>query len=366
MAILYRTLSPLTIGGMEARLTVYGNGNRLRVELEPYAPVSTTVYGSGLEVTFTYNGESVPVSAATFTRPLNVLFDRCGGVQEIQMTSSAGIVYRDIPAETHTIRWSGDGSVPAPTVTVLPYPGLMRGKTSKISWAITGVPEGYTAYTVGIWYYYAPEVQIDPVYTRYSLLSERFETCVWEHRISNLDIGQVLYYRIAVAFYRNAGDAEEDYVAYAEIDSPAYVCSGSLIYTLAPYHLQCGSILKNRPILLQWEFPSLATEVGGIDIDYAVNGSSTWNSLYSAAGVHTSYPYTVTKNWKTIAFRVRSYSTRSKYEMSECIYTGWLPIGASNAYIGRQGTPVPASMLQIGTKTGPAMLHVGKFRNSGN
>jgi len=171
MAILFRTLSELKIGSMEARLTLYGNGTRLRAELEPYDPVSSTVYSSGVQVTFTYGEETVTVSDTVFDKPLNAIFEFREGIQSLNISSQAGISYKGTSAGSHTLVWKGDGSVPAPVISLLPYPGFLEGQHSRISWTVDGVPEGYTACTVGIWLYHTASAGMAPVYTRSCLLS---------------------------------------------------------------------------------------------------------------------------------------------------------------------------------------------------
>lgn len=361
MAILFRTLTELNIGGMEARLTLYGNGKRLRAELEPYAPVSSTVYTSGAEVTFTYNGESVTVSSAAFDKPLNALFDFRGGVQSLKISSPAGIFYRGTTAQTHTVSWKGNGSIPAPVMSLLPYPGLLKGQMSRISWEVEGVPEGYTACTVGIWMYHTASVGVRPVYTRSCLLSpdERTQTMVFEHFPEDVEYKHGLYYRIGVALYEEGEEDPGNYVAYAEMDTPVYVCSGSLIYTLAPYDFRCGMILKNRPFTFRWNYPTQATQVAGVEIAYAVNGIESWYSLGRFSGAITSYSWTVPKDCHSIAFRVCTYSTRSKYEQSYPLYSEWHTVDATNMYVGRNGRAVPAVMVQVGQKKGRAILYVG-------
>lgn len=361
MAILFRTLTELTIGGMEARLTVYGNGKRLRAELEPNAPVSSTVYTSAVAVTLTYGSESVAVSEPTFTKPLNALFNFRDGVQSLTISSPAGISYEGRSAQTHTISWKGDGSVPAPVISLLPYPGFLKGQDSRVSWTVTGVPDGYTAYTVGIWLYHTSNADMEPVYTRSCQLTPdgRTEQTSFTHPVDNADDGHGIYYRIAVALYENGEESAGNYAAYAEIDTPVFVCSGKLIYMLAPYNIQCGTILRNRPFTFRWEFPTQATEVRGVRIAYAVNGQKTWYNLAVIEEPITSYTYTITQDWDSIAFRIQTYSTRSKYEQSNPVYSEWYPIDATNAHVGRNGKAVPAKMIRIGQKSGSAVLYIG-------
>ena len=361
MAILFRTLTELKIGGMEARLTVYGNGKRLRAELEPYDPVSSTMYTSAVAVTFTYDGESAAVSEPAFAKPLNVLFSFREGVQSLTVSSAAGISYEGRSAQTHTITWKGDDSVPAPVISLLPYPGFLKGQNSRVSWTVDGIPEGYTAYTVGVWLHYTTNADMEPVYTRSCLLTPdgRTEQMSFSHSMEDADDGHGIYYRIAVALYETGEESSGNYAAYAEIETPVFVCSGSLIYTLSPYHIQCGIILKNRPFTLQWKFPTQATEVRGVRITYAVNGQRTWYSLAVIEKPITSYTYTVTQDWDSIAFCIQTYSTRSKYERSNPVYSEWYTIDAANACVGRNGKAVPAKMIQIGQKSGSAVLHIG-------
>jgi len=361
MAILFRTLTELHIGGMEARLTLYGNGKRLRAELEPYDPVSSAVYSSGMEVTFRYGSESVTVSEPAFRKPLSALFDFQDGVQSLTVSAAAGISYEGTSAQTCTFSWKGDGSVPAPVISLLPYPGFLKGQNSRVSWTVDGIPDGYTACTVGIWLHHSLSAEISPVYTRSCLLSpaERTEQTFFEHIIDGAAEGHGIYYRIAVALYENGEELAENYVAYTEIETPAYICSGSIIYTLAPYNIQCGPVLKKRPFTIRWEYPTQATQIGGVEIAYAVNGQSSWNSLGRFTGPITSYTYTVTGDWNRIAFRIRVYSNRSRYELSRPLYSGWYTVDATNAYVGQNGKAVPVTLVQIGQKTAGAVLHIG-------
>jgi len=361
MAILFRTLTELKLGDMEARLTVYGDGKRLRAELEPYDAVSSAVYTSGAEVTFTYGGESVTVSSAAFQKSLNALFDFRDGVQSLSVSSPSGISYKGVSAQTHAVSWKGDGSVPAPAIRLLPYAGFLAGQPSRIAWNVTEIPDGYTARTVGIWLYHTASAGSAPVFSRSCLLTPETWTAntFFEHTIDGAVSGYGIYYRIAVALYEKGEEDAERYAAYAEIDTPLYVCSGDSIYTLAPYGIRCGMVLKNRTFTFRWEYPTLATEVGGIEIAYAINGESRWYSLARVTDPITSYTYTVTQDWSSIAFRLRAYSTRSRYELSSGVFSEWIPVNATNAYVGRNGKAVPAAMVQVGQKSGSAVLYVG-------
>lgn len=289
------------------------------------------------------------------------MFDFQCGVQSLTISSTAEISYEGTSANTRTISWKGDGGVPAPVVSFLPYPGFLYGQLSRISWNVEGVPEGYTACTVGIWLQYTSNAGIKPTYTRSCLLTpdERTEQTFFEHIVDSAEEGHGIYYRVAVALYENGEESVENYVAYTEMDTPAYVCSGSIIYTLAPHNIQCGMILKNRPFTIRWEYPSQATQVRGVEIAYAINGENNWYSLGRVSEPITSYTYTVTQDWDSIAFRVRAYSTRSKYELSYPVYSEWCRVGATNAYVGQNGKAVPAAMVQVGQKTGSAVLYVG-------
>ena len=359
MAILFRTVSSLTIGTMEARLTVYGSGSRLRVELEPYDPSVKTVYPSGITVTVTYGSQSEILQKTPFDKPVNALFDSVDGVQSIRLSSSAGITYRGTTAENLTISWKGDGSVPAPAVSVSSCSGFVIDNPVTLSWRIEGVPEGYTAYTVGLWLYYATSSGTEPNYVRSSLLTERTRETEFSHTFNGAAKDHVIRYRIAVALYKNAADAVDDYVAYTETDSSSYVYADEGLYRIPPCNLQYGNIMKKRKFTITWDFPELATEVGGVYLDYAVNGEKNWNTIYSSTTPVKSYTCTITKNWTSIAFRIHAYSTRSRYEQSPYQYGQWVPIGTSNLFVGRNGKPVPASMIQIGQKTGSIVLQNG-------
>lgn len=360
MAIVFRTISDLIIDGMEARLTVYCSGDYLKVQIEPYNSATTTAYTADLQVTVTYNGVSRTLSASPFTEKVSALFDFMRDVREVQLSAST-VSYDGVSASSRTFAWKGDGTVAAPNLSISYYSGLMLGLASRIEWEISGVPDGYTASTVGVWFYYAAATKAVPEYTRTAVVSQRTSQTAFEHTISELASKNVVFYRIAVALYENAGDAAEDYVAYAEIDSPSYVCTGETIYTLAPCNLHYPSIItKGRTFTISWELLDAATGTAGVELQYSYNERNVWYDVCTLTDPSiTSYPYTVTSDWTSVAFRICSYSTRSKYETSNYSYGKWSKIGGSNVYVGRDGAPVPASAVQVGAAAASAVLSVG-------
>lgn len=364
MAILFRTISDLTIDGMEARLTVYRGGDRLKVEIEPYNSATTTAYTGALQAAVTYNGVSRTFAASPFTEKVSAMFDYSADVRKLTLAASA-VSYRGTSAESCTITWKGDGTIAAPEVEISYFSGLMYGSASRIEWTADGgsIPDGYTVNTVGVWFHYAEASKVAPDYTRTAVVSGRTSVMAFEHTISPLEANNVVFYRIAVALYENPGDADEDYVAYAEIDSPAYVCSGDDVYTLAPHSLRYPStVAKGRAFTIRWELLDAATSTAGLELQYSYNGRNVWYDVCTLTDVSLrSYSYTVAADstWTSVAFRIRSYSTRSKYETSNYSYGKWSAVGGSNIYVGRDGTPVPASAVQVGTSAASAAVSVG-------
>ena len=362
MAILFRNISDLTIGGMTARLTVYsGSKDLIRVEIAPYAASSSAVYSGTLNVDVTYNGETKNLTTAPFTKTVSAVFRSVGWTQTIAVSSGAAIVYGGNAVSPLTVSWKGDGSVPVPELELTYSTGLRVGMSSRIEWAVKDVPEGYRAYTIGVWYHFAPKTQIAPAYTRTCVIDRKTLDFCYDHNISGLEEKNVVFYRIAVGLYpENGADpaARDDYVLYLELDTPAYVCSGSTVYTIAPYALRWSGPKKNRVVTLTWETFPWATETKGFILHYTTSGD-TWYQLFWNTCASKSYSFAVPQGTSKIAFRICSYSTRSKYEQSGYTYTPWIPVGGSNIYVGHGGSIVPAAEVHIGSAAANASLNVG-------
>ncbi len=362
MAILFRTTSDFTIGGMTARLTVYSGSGRLRVEIEPYHSTTSASYTGALSVTVAYNGESETLSADPFTAPVSAVFAHRESVKSLTLSSADLISYNGVSSASCAISWKGDGTVPVPELKISYYSGLLSGQSSHIEWQADGVPEGYTAYTLGMWLCFASSNGLDPTYTRSTLVDAKTVDRAFTHTISGLEEKNQVFYRIAVGLYEaasaeNAG--REEYAAYAEIDSPVYVCSGDAIDTLAPCNLRYSGVQKNRAFTVTWDLLPTAIETGGFRIQYTYNGGTSWNTIYQGAIASNSYSFTVTQDWPGIAFRICSYSEQSKYRTSAYVYGKWVEIGVSNVYVGHNGNIVPAAAVQVGSKHADAVLHVG-------
>jgi len=362
MAILFRSTSDFTVGGMEARLTVYsGENNRIRVEIAPYPAVMTTSYTGSLDVTVTYNGETKTLSAHPFTRSVSAIFTGVYWKKSITLSSSAGIVYNGTSSSALTVSWKGDGSIPAPALGISYYSGLRNGRTSRIQWTVSGVPEGYRAYTLGVWYCFAPVTQIEPEYTRICAVGEKSAAFELSHTIADLAEKNVVFYRIAVGLYpedtaETAG--RDDYERYLEIDSPAYVCSDTSLYRLAPCDLRCSTPGRDRVINITWKTLSAATETEGFYLQYSFNDSE-WVTLFWEKCASKSWQFTLPEGESRVAFRLRAYSSRSIYEYSECVYSPWIEAGRTNVYVGHSGSIVPAAAVYLGSAEANAVLTVG-------
>ncbi len=361
MAILFRNTAGLTVGGMTARLTVYYTDGYLRTELAPDAEVSTTVYTGTLNVTVTYNGTNKNLASAPFTKAVSAVFPAADGQKSLVLSSAAGIVYGGTASSSITISWKGDGSLPVPSLEISYASGLLVNHGAGIRWQVDGVPEGYLAYTLGVWMYHAPRTGIAPAYTRSCLIDRKSTDFALEHTISGLAEKNCVFYRIAVGLYRaNGADfaGRDDYELYLETDSPVYVCSGDSVYTIAPYDLRYSGIRRNRVVNVSWKVLPAAVQTEGFRLEYTYD-NSTWYMLFWNTCPSNSYSFTLPEGKTKIAFRMFSYSTRSKYEQSEYLYGPWLEAGRSNVYVGHNGSVVPAAEVHIGSAAANAALNVG-------
>lgn len=214
-----------------------------------------------------------------------------------------------------------------PTVTITSFSGLMYGTSQTVEWSIENVPAGYTAYTIGMWYYYAEASEVAPDYTENVIWeNEKRTDTSYTHTIDSLETNNVIYYKIAVALYKSADDAVEDYVAYTELESPEYVCSGDDAYTLAPYNTRCT--VTDGVATIEWNLLSAAIYTAGISIQYSYNERNVWYDIATLTDTSvTSYQYDISgQTWTSVAFRVRTYSTRSKYETSNYDYSEWISL----------------------------------------
>ncbi len=350
MAILFRTISTLTVDGMEARLTVYRGEDRLRVELEPYNSAATVAYTSALQATVTYNGRTETLTASPFTKNVSALFPYSENIRQVTL-SAASVSYHGTTSSSVTIPWKGNGTVPPPTLAISYASGVIIDQPARVEWTVSDVPAGYTASTVGVWMYFAAGNGMFPAYNRSVLVSGKSDITAYEHT-PTLAEQNVLYYRIAVGVYASREDATEDYVAYAEIDTPAYICSGTTLYTLSACNVRYPSaVAKGCPITIRWELLPTATKTGKVLLQYSYNQRNIWYDICTISDLSIrSYQYTVTQDWTSIGFRVIAVSTRNSYERGLPAYGGkWAEIGKSNVYVGRDGVPVLASLVQVGS-----------------
>lgn len=361
MAILFRNTADLTIGGMTARLTVYFLDGRLRAELTPDDPQTATVYTGALDVTVTYNGTVRQLSANPFTKAVSAVFKAAEGQKSLMLSSAAEIVYGGTASSSLTVSWKGDGSLAPPALGISYASGLRLDHSSRIEWNVDGVPEGYLACTLGVWMYRTLRMALEADYTRSCLIDRKCMDSGLEHSISDLEKRQAVYYRIAVGLYRADGAeyaGRDDYELYLEIETPVYVCSGSDVYTLAPHDFRCSGVLRNRVVNLTWKVLPDAVETGGFRVDYTY-ATGNWTQLFWSACPSNSYSFSVPEGITKIAFRILSYSTRSRNEQSEYLYGPWLEIGQSNVYVGYGGSIVPASEIRVGSGTADLVLNVG-------
>ncbi|MGN1346539.1 MAG: hypothetical protein ACI4V1_07115, partial [Eubacteriales bacterium] len=252
MAIVFRNLTDLTVNGMTARLTVSAAGGKLKVTLEPYNSATTTAYTKGAQVEVTYNGEGQTLVSSPFTSAVTAVFVQAAEVKSLTLSSASTLTYEGTSSTSLTISWKGDGSVAAPALSIASYSGLMIGQASRIVWQFDDVPEGYFVRTVGLWFHYAESTGRAPSYTRTAIFTEKRLDTVYEHTVADLETNNVIFYRIAAAVYESDADALNDYVAYTEIDSSPYVCSGDSVYTLAPVNLRYRPV-RNVPFTIRWE-----------------------------------------------------------------------------------------------------------------
>lgn len=361
MAILFRNTADLLVGGMKTRLTVYSHEGRLRAELIPDPDQATEVYTGALDVTVTYNGVSKRLTAAPFTKAVSAVFPEIAGQKSLSLTAAAGFVYGGAPYASVTIAWKGDGSLTGPVLRITSFSGLRLENTSRVAWTADGVPEGYIAYTLGVWMYFAPRSKIVTDYRRSCLIGQKSTDFSLEHTIDGLEEKNTVFYRIAVGLYR-AGSADsagrDDYEYYLEIDTPVHVCSGGDIYTLAPCGLHYALSRRNRVVNITWSTVEAASATKGYRLDYSCDGSS-WTQIFWDSCPSASSSFTVPAGAEKIAFRILSYSDRSKYEQSTLLYGPWLELGQSNVYVGYHGGVVPAAEIHIGSAAANAVLNVG-------
>jgi hypothetical protein len=361
MPILFRNTAVLTIGGMETRLTVYVQDELLRVELTPYSSNPLEAYTGTLSAAVTYGAQAKQLAASPFTKTVSAVFDEDRAQKSITLSSSSAIVYDGKASAPLTVSWKGDGTLAVPSARITYASGLLIGAPSGVRWTVDGIPEGYAVRTLGVWMYRAPRSQIEPQYTRSCLLDRKSADFSLEHTLSDLAERNILFYRIALGLYP-AGSADsagrDDYELYFELDSPPYVCTGDLVYTLAPYNFRCSGVRRNRVVNLTWETLPTALQTQGFRLDVTFDGG-TWHRLFWDVCTSKSYSYAIPQGQRKVAFRLCAYSTRSKYELSSDIYTPWVEVGTSNVYVGYHGSAVPAAEVHIGSLAASAALSVG-------
>ena len=361
MSILFRNTAVLTIGGMETRLTVYFQDGLLRVELAPYSSNPSEAYTGTLSAAVTYGGVSKQLAASPFKKAVSAVFSADKTQKSITLSSPSAVVYDGMAFAPLTVSWNGDGTLAVPSARISYASGLLIGSLLQLRWEADGVPEGYAVRTLGIWMYCAPKAQIEPKYTRSCLLDRKSANFSLEHTIDDLEEKNVLFYRIALGLYP-AGSADfagrDGYELYFEIDSPAYVCSGQQVYTLAPCNFRCSGVRRNRVVNLTWETLPTALHTEGFRMDVTYDGS-TWYRLFLDKCPSMSYSFAIPQGQKKAAFRLCAYSSRSKYETSGDIYTPWITIGNSNVYVGYHGSAVPAAEVHVCSAAASAALSVG-------
>lgn len=360
MAILFRNTAVLTIGGMEARLTVYSGSGRIRVELAPFSSSVKTVYTGSLHAAVNYGGTEKTLTGSPFTQPVSAVFRGTDGEKSLTLTSEE-IVYDGKASSSVTVSWKGDGTLEGPVLRISHATGLRAGMSSQIDWTVDGVPEGYRAFTVGVWMYRAPNTMAAPSYTRSCPVDRKSTEFSLVQTLSDLETGNIVFYRIAVGLYRADGAdsaGRDEYELYLETDSPSYVCSGDTVYTLAPYDLRCSGLRRNRTVTVTWKTLPDATGTEGFRLEYS-RDAGDWTELFWSAWESKSYSFAVPEDCDRMIFRILAYSVRSKYEQSKYVYTPWIEIGDSNLYVGHNGNPVPAAEIYVGSASASALLHIG-------
>ena len=361
MPILFRNTAVLTIGGMETRLSVYVQDGLLRVELSPYGSNPSEAYTGTLSAAVTYGAQAKQLAASPFTKAVSAVFTEDKAQRSITLSSSSAIVYDGKTSAPLTVSWNGDGTLAVPSARISYASGLLIGAPSEIRWTADGIPEGYAVRTLGVWMYRAPKTQIEPQYTRSCLQDQKSAEFSLVHTLSDLAEKNILFYRIALGLYpaESADSAErDDYELYFELDSPPYVCTEDVAYTLAPCNFRCSGVRRNRVVNLTWETLPTAIYTKGFRLEVTYNGS-TWTRLFFDVCPSMSYSFAVPQDKKRVAFRLFSFSTRSKYEGSREIHTPWIEIGKSNVYVGCHGGVVPAAEVHVGSAAAIAALSVG-------
>ncbi len=356
MNILFRTTADLSIDGMLAQLTVYRNGGELIVEILPYNSQPAD-YTFGVAVAVSYNGVSKELSSSPFVEKMRAVFEYQDSVRTITVASDASIVYDSVTANSHAIAWKGDGTVSAPTLAVTSYSGFVTGATLLLEWRITDAASGYYARTIGIWYYYSSTQTVKP--TRYTAMNEKTSNMYYSHTLSGTAKNNTICYKVAVALYENESDERDDYVAYAELMSPVYTCSGSSFYAYAPINLSYSYPVLNKPIQVSWELmdnsPVSSTKVR---LERALDNEFSWYLMYD--GTATSFTDTVTGTHTSVAYRV--YVISSSINTSAYAYKDYCkfePFISSNVYVGQSGVPKSAVGMYVGSASAVPLVYVG-------
>ncbi len=115
---------------------------------------------------------------------------------------------------------------------------------------------------------------------------------------------------------------------------------------------KCGYVTCTVDALQTVPFAENAGSLGG---NTSANSRNVWYEVCKIEDMSVrSATFTVTdETWTTIGFRVYACSTQNKFDTSGYCFGGkWADIGKSNVYVGRDGVPVLASGIRVGSESG--------------
>ena len=227
-------------------------------------------------------------------------------------------IYR---TEDECVLWAKEYSVSA-SVTECSTPLLQTSQT--IRWSATPIPSKLYVYPVRLVEYYTAADAISPTWT---------ETVIWDnekHTENSYTTSRVysteretIKYKIVFRLYLNKYSDVDNYLKEVEYTTPKYVVTGDIVYTLAPCDL--SHTINGRTVTLNWSLYPEATYTRGYKIEYTYD-NSTWTQLLFNTCPSKSYSFTVPEGKTKIAFRICTYSSRSKYEQSKMVYTDWITL----------------------------------------
>lgn len=335
--LLFRSVEPLTIGGVTFILRISTDGTALTADFEqnPYSVTAESLF----DVQVTYGNTTKTLSIGS-RHSGSVTFPWDSGVSRITLSGPSVSYGGSDMGSPASFPWGTVYGAPLPQSDFLPD-GPERVSNIAVQCTVTA-PEGRFPALLGVWVYRYNNLRGWQAVQALTLNSQ----CggdAWFLMVTPFMTGDRIRYRYVTAYYASAEDAlsrSSAYEAVSEEESPVYIVSDNGGYYV-PYDLSYTSPTAGCPVQISWG--TYRNMKGIFQLQRSADGGD-WVLIY--AGESNRFSDTA-GNWENVRYRVRSYEGFGEY------YSAWVEgelsaVGRTNVFLGAGGVPVPASGIYLG------------------